>query len=136
VLGAFHTGLREPHDQTERCLRALRHPRVDVLAHPRGRRYDRRVGIRADWERMAEEAARQGKALEIDASPDRQDLNPELLPLVREAGGWVAIDTDAHAPGELGFIVFGLAAAILAGIPRDRVLNLLPADEVVRWAER
>ncbi|HXF36646.1 MAG TPA: PHP domain-containing protein, partial [Actinomycetota bacterium] len=46
VLGAFHTGLREPHDQTERCLRALRHPRVDVLAHPRGRRYDRRVGIR------------------------------------------------------------------------------------------
>lgn len=134
VLGAFHTGLRLQADQTDRYVKSLRNPAVHVLAHPRARKYDRRAGLRADWARVVQAAAEGGKALEIDAYPDRQDLDLEVLGLAREAGTRISIGTDAHSPGELRFMEFGLAAAIRAGIPRDRILNFRPADEVVDWA--
>jgi histidinol phosphatase-like PHP family hydrolase len=134
VLGAFHSKLRERDDQTPRYLAALRNPSFHVLAHPRGRRFGARLGLRAEWPRVFEEAVRHGKAVEIDAHPDRQDLDVELLELAREAGVWVSIGTDAHSVRELGAMELGLAAAILAGIPRERILNFLPADDLRAWA--
>jgi DNA polymerase (family 10) len=134
VLGAFHSKLRLTEDQTERYLAALRNPDFHVLAHPKGRRWGARVGLRADWTRVFEEAAEQGKALEIDAHPDRQDLDVELLELAREAGVWISIGTDAHHAHELSYMEFGLAAAIRARIPRDRILNFLPAGDLLAWA--
>jgi histidinol phosphatase-like PHP family hydrolase len=134
VLGAFHSKLRLTEDQTGRYLAALRNPDFHVLAHPRGRRWGARIGLRADWPRVFDEALAQGKALEIDAHPDRQDLDVELLELVRESGAWVSIGTDAHHPRELAFIEFGLAAAIRAGIPRARILNFLDTDALLAWA--
>lgn len=136
VLGAFHTRLRVAEDQTERYLAALRNPSVDVLAHPRGRMFGRRAGIRADWPRVFEEATRLDKALEIDASPDRQDLNVELLRLAAGAGVRISIGTDAHHSRELSYLPFGLAAAAIAGVARDRILNFCPVDDVVAWADR
>jgi putative hydrolase len=106
---------------------------VDVIAHPRARKYDRRVGLRADWERVVEAAATLDKALEIDAYPDRQDLDVATLELAREAGCRISIGTDAHYPWELSVMPFGLAAAILAGIPKERILNLRPVEEVLAW---
>jgi DNA polymerase (family 10) len=133
VLGAFHSKLRVTEDQTERYLKALRNPTVTTLAHPRGRRFNVRLGLSADWDRVFEEAARLDKAVEIDAHPDRQDLNVELLRLVRDAGGKVSIGTDAHSVAELGSMEFGLAAAIRAGIPRERILNFMPVADVLEW---
>ena len=134
VLGAFHSRLRVTEDQTERYLRALNNPNVNVLAHPRGRRYDVRYGLHADWERVARAAAERDVALEIDSWPDRQDLDVASLRFVAEAGCRVAIDTDAHQPHELAFVEFGLAAAIRAGIQRDRIVNFLPHDELLAWS--
>jgi DNA polymerase (family 10) len=134
VLGAFHSKLRVTEDQTERYLLALRNPDIHVLAHPRGRRWGARVGLRADWSRVFREAVEQGKALEIDAHPDRQDLDVELLELAREAGVWISIGTDAHHPFELANMEFGLAAAIRGGIPQDRILNFMPTDALIAWA--
>ena len=136
VLGAFHSKLRIMDDQTDRYIGALRNPTVTILAHPRGRRFDVRLGLQAEWPRVVEEAAARDKALEIDAHPDRQDLNVELLELAREAGCRISIGTDAHSVRELGFMEFGLAAAIRAGIPRDRILNFQPVDEVLDWSRR
>jgi histidinol phosphatase-like PHP family hydrolase len=136
ILGAFHSKLRLAEDQTERYLTALRNPDFHVLAHPRGRRWGARVGLRADWPRVFEEAVEQGKAVEIDAYPDRQDLDVEMLELAREAGVWISIGTDAHHPRELAYMEFGLAAAIRARIPRDRILNFLDADDLLAWAAR
>jgi putative hydrolase len=79
-------------------------------------------------------AAEAGTALEIDAFPDRQDLQVELLELAREAGVWISLGSDAHTPDELDHLELGEAAALQAGIPQDRVLNLRSADEVVAWA--
>lgn len=136
VLGAFHSSLRAREDQTDRYLAALRNPTVHVLAHPRGRRFGARVGLSADWERVAAEAARTGTALEVDAHPDRQDLDVETLRIVAAAGAWVSIGTDAHRPHELAHLELGLAALALADFPKARVLNFLPANEILAWAER
>jgi histidinol phosphatase-like PHP family hydrolase len=134
VLGAFHSRLRETEDQTERYLAAIRNPVFHVLAHPRGRRWGVRVGLRAEWDRVFAEAARWGKAVEIDAHPDRQDLDIELLSVARQAGTWISIGTDAHHPRELANMGYGLAAAIRAEIPRDRILNFLSTEDLLAWA--
>lgn len=134
VVAAFHSKLRVRTDETERYLRAVANARVHVLAHPRNRRYDVRVGLQADWHRIARAAADRDLALEIDSWPDRQDLDVQSLRAVAEAGTRVAIDTDAHAPEEMAFVEFGLATAIRAGIRPERIVNFMAADDIVRWA--
>ena len=134
VLGAFHSKLRLTEDQTERYLAAVRNPTVSVLAHPRCRMFNRRAGLRAEWDRVFAEAAVLGKAVEIDANPHRQDLDPPLLEVASEAGVTISIGTDSHSMGELDFLEYGLAAAIRGGIPRERILNFRPVDEVLAWA--
>jgi histidinol phosphatase-like PHP family hydrolase len=137
VLGAFHSKLRERSDATERYVAALRNPTVHVLAHPTTRMFGRRRGLVADWHRVFAEAARLGKAVEIDATPRRQDLPVELASIALAEGvAWFSIGSDAHDAGELTHLPIGMAIAVLAGIPRDRILNYLPADEVVGWARR
>jgi putative hydrolase len=137
VLGALHSALRLKDDQTERYLTALRQPRLHVLAHPKARMYGRRVGTVADWRRVFAEAASLGKALELDATVWRQDLNVELATLAREEGvEWFSIGSDAHAARELELLPFGMATAALAGIPRERILNYRPVAFVRSWALR
>jgi histidinol phosphatase-like PHP family hydrolase len=133
VLGAFHSKLRTTEDQTERYLKALANPTFHVFAHPRCRMFNRRVGLSADWEKVFSFAAERGKAMEIDAHPNRQDLNEELLGMAREAGVWISIGTDAHSVAELEHIGFGVAAAIRAGISRRRILNYRSREEVLAW---
>ena len=137
VLGALHSALRLKDDQTERYLTALRQPRLHVLAHPKARMYGRRAGPVADWRRVFAEAASLGKALELDATVWRQDLNVELATLAREEGvEWFSIGSDAHAAQELELLPFGMATAALAGIPRERILNYRPVAFVRSWAAR
>jgi len=134
VLGAFHSKLRIREDQTERYLAALREPSVHVLAHPQARMYGRRTGVRADWARVFAEAAERGKAVEIDATPARQDLSVELARVAMAEGvRWFSMGSDAHSASELQFLPFGLATAALAGIPRERILSYRTVDEVVAW---
>jgi DNA polymerase (family 10) len=130
VLGAFHSKLRLRDDQTDRYVKALENPDIHVLAHPRGRVYNFRLGLSCDWERVARRAGDTGTALEIDAYPDRQDLDVERLRIVALSGAWISIGTDAHTPAELAYLEIGIAAAILAGLPRERVLNGLSAAEL------
>lgn len=135
VLGAFHSALRAKDDQTGRYLAALRQPRLHVLAHPKARMYGRRTGLVADWRRVFAEAARLGKALELDATPPRQDLSVELATIAREEGvEWFSIGSDAHTAMELEFLPFGMATAALAGVAREKILNYRPVGFVRTWA--
>jgi DNA polymerase (family 10) len=133
ILGSFHSKLRIAEDQTERYVAALRNPHVHVLGHPRGRKYNFRIGLSANWELVFETAASLDKAVEIDGYPDRQDLNIQLLELARKAGVRISIGTDAHNQSEMRFIDVGVAAALKAGIGAHRILNFMPWEEIVAW---
>jgi histidinol phosphatase-like PHP family hydrolase len=135
VLGCFHSALRRKEDQTERYLAALRNTSVHVLGHPRGRIYNFRPGLTADWSRVFALAARLDKAVEVDCYPDRQDLNVELLRIAKGEGCRISIGTDSHGASQLAFMDFGIAAIVSAGIAKERVLNFLSADEIVEWSK-
>ena len=133
VLGSFHSSLRTKEDQTSRYLAALRNPEVHILGHPRGRVYNFRFGLTADWSGVFVEATKLDKALEIDCYPDRQDLNVELLKTARHAGNRISLGTDAHHPWQLEFIELGLAAALTAKIRADRIINFMSFEKLKAW---
>jgi histidinol phosphatase-like PHP family hydrolase len=135
VLGSFHSALRTTEDQTERYLAALRNPHVHILGHPRGRIYNFRIGLKADWPRVFAEAAKLDKALEIDCYPDRQDLNVALLKIARDHGTRISLGTDAHHGWQLEFIDLGLAAALRAKISADRIVNFMSLLKLKTWTQ-
>ena len=134
VLGSFHSQLRKTDDQTPRYLGAVTNPDVNVLGHCRGRIYNHRAGLHADWPRVYAAAAEAGTAIEVDCFPDRQDVNVDLLKIVRDAGCFISIGTDAHNRYEMSFIDVGLATTLLVEFPPERILNFMSADEIVEWA--
>lgn len=134
VLGSFHSRLRL-EDQTERYLSALRNPDIQVLGHPKGRIFNFRLGLSADWRRVFAEATRLHKAVEIDGFPDRQDLSVDLVNIANEVGAWISIGSDSHYPGQLPFADFGLAAALKAKTPVEKILNLMDQEQLVNWVQ-
>jgi histidinol phosphatase-like PHP family hydrolase len=135
VLGSFHSSLRIVEDQTDRYLAALRNPDIQILGHPRGRIYNFRMGLSADWPRVFAEASRLDKALEVDCYPDRQDLNVRLLKIAREHGTRISLGTDAHHPWQLEFIELGLEAVLRAKLPPQRIVNFMPLVDLKDWIE-
>jgi histidinol phosphatase-like PHP family hydrolase len=134
VLGAFHSALRLEEDQTERYLTGVRNPTIDVLAHPTTRRFGMRLGLRADWRAVFEAAADAGHAVEIDGSPARQDLPVELIRIALDTDVLFSIGSDAHHVGELSFLDYGIAAAIVAGVPLERIVNARDVEDLVGWS--
>ena len=134
VLGCFHSALRKKEDQTERYLAALRNADIQILGHPRGRIYNYRLGLTADWSRVFDVAAELNKAVEIDAYPDRQDLSLDLLKLAKRSGCRISFGTDSHDPLQLRFIDYAVASAMKAGVKQERILNSMSVQELVTWA--
>jgi histidinol phosphatase-like PHP family hydrolase len=135
LLAAPHSKLRLLDDQTDRMLAAVRTHGVHVLAHPRGRMSDSRPGIIADWDRVFEEAASRGVAIEIDGDPARQDLDYQLADRAREAGCLFALDSDAHDTEAFIYTDTAIAHARLAGIPASRVINCWDLPRLLGWLE-
>lgn len=132
-VGSFHSRLRINTDQTQRVLAAMRHPQVQIIGHPQGRMFGIRRGVRGDWERIIETGARFGKAFEINAQPDRQDLSVDMLMVAKEHDVMFSIGTDAHSIRELDNVVLSLAAAAAAGIPKERIVNYLEVTDLLDW---
>lgn len=136
VIASPHVKLRqEASAMTERMLRAVSNPNVDVIGHPTGRRPGSREGATYDFERVFREAARHGVALEIDCDPARMDLSPEHARLALECGCSFSLDADAHAPAEFAYVDMGAWMARRAGIPMDRILNFRPLEALTMIAK-
>jgi histidinol phosphatase-like PHP family hydrolase len=133
VLGSFHSQLRKTEDQTTRYLAALENPDIQILGHPRGRVYNYRIGLKADWRRVFARAAELDKAVEVDAYSDRQDLDVELLKIAKEEGVRISFGSDAHHPWQLTFLDLALAATWLVGIPAKRIVNFMTAEQLLEW---
>jgi histidinol phosphatase-like PHP family hydrolase len=133
VVAAVHSVFDPDRDQTERLLRAVSTPGVHVLAHPRARHFHYRPGLRARWEKVFAACADHDVAVEINGFPRRQDLDWELAGLAADAGCDFLLASDAHAPRHLEFDQYASALAMKAAIPRERILNVLHADELEVW---
>ncbi|HXM55981.1 MAG TPA: PHP domain-containing protein [Candidatus Dormibacteraeota bacterium] len=126
VIASPHLKLRmERAAMTERMLRAVRHPHVDIVGHPTGRRPGSRQGAEYDYEAVFAAAARAGVVLEIDCDPARMDLSPELATLALAQGCRLSLDSDAHAPDQLQYVDLGIWMARRAGVGTDRLINWL-----------
>jgi histidinol phosphatase-like PHP family hydrolase len=134
VLGCFHSALRKKEDQTDRYLAALRNPAIQILGHPRGRIYNYRIGLTADWARVFDLAAELNKAVEIDAYPDRQDLSLDLVKIAKRSGCRISFGTDSHNPLQLRFMDYAVASAIKAGVKQERILNCMSVEDLKNWA--
>ena len=130
---AIHYGFgRSRAKQTERILRAMDHPCFNILAHPTGRLINARDPYDIDLERILEAARERGRILELNAQPDRLDLDDRACRMAREAGVRVAISTDAHSTTDLGLMRFGIGQARRGWLERNDVINTRPLAELTR----
>jgi putative hydrolase len=139
VVASVHSVLRMPSAaMTTRMLAAIENPHTDVLGHCTGRMVLGRGRPQSQFDAEAVFAAcrEHGVAVEINCRPERQDPPDDLLQVAVAAGCLFAIDTDAHAPGQLGWLDSGCARAEAAGIEPGRVLNARPAGEAGRGRSR
>ncbi|MEK7630613.1 MAG: DNA polymerase/3'-5' exonuclease PolX [Patescibacteria group bacterium] len=112
-------------EQTERIMRAMSSPHVDILFHPTGRVLKKRDPYAIDIDRIIAHAVSTGTVLEIDAHPWRLDLKDDHIKRAVDAGAMFSIDTDAHSLAELSYLEYGIGQARRAGLPKNRVLNTL-----------
>jgi len=133
IVASPHSALRKTEDQTPRMITAVKTPGVAILGHPRGRVFNTRPGVSADWDAVFEVAARLQVAIELDGNWHRQDIDYILAARALEAGCLFALDSDTHSIGELRFSEYALAHARLAGIPAERVINCWSDDRLEQW---
>ena len=134
VVASPHSQLRQGGDQTARMVAAVSQPGVSILGHPTGRKFNVRGGVRAKWDKVFSAAAKRQVAIEIDGSWDRQDVHFEMAARALELGCVFALDSDAHANGELQFVDIAIAHARLAAIPEERIVNYWPNGRFLEWA--
>ena len=123
-------------EMTERVLKAMMHPGVDILAHPTGRRINRREAFELDVEAVLEAAAELSVAVELNANPNRLDLHDVHVHRAKELGVPVVISTDAHSPRGLAHMRFGVDQARRGWLQASDVLNTKSAAELRAWLGR
>jgi DNA polymerase (family 10) len=135
VLAAVHSRFKQSRDaMTARIVRALGNPWVSVLAHPTGRRLGSREPYDVDLEAVLAAAREHGKAVEINASPERLDLGDVPARRAATLGVPVAISTDTHSLAELDNVDLGVGVARRAWIEPAQVLNTRPLEALLAWA--
>jgi putative hydrolase len=123
---------------TRRMIAAVENPHTNVLGHCTGRLVEGSRGIRDrssfDAAAVFEACAAHEVAVEINARPERCDPPDDLMVLARDAGCLFSIDSDAHAPGQLDFQIYGCARAERMGVPLERIVNTWRTDRLLAWA--
>jgi putative hydrolase len=138
VVGSVHSKLRSPREvMTQRMVLAIANPHMDVLGHCTGRMVTgQRQRPESEFDAaLVFEACRQfNVAVEINCRPERLDPPRRLLRQAVEQGCHFAIDTDAHAPGQLDWQAYGCARAAECDVPTDRVINTWETAALLAWA--
>ena len=137
VLAAVHSRFQQARrEMTARIVRALANPHVDILVHPTGRLIGSRDPYDVDLDAVFTAARQHGKAIEINASPERLDLGDVHARRAAQLGIPIAINTDTHYLGNLDNLELGLAVARRAWIGAAQVLNARPLGDLLAWTHR
>jgi DNA polymerase (family 10) len=131
VVASIHSHFsQESQQMTDRILRAIENPWVDVLGHPTGRRLLQRESIKFDMTTVMDSVSRHGVTMEINCQPQRLDLNDSHARAARERGIPLVISTDAHSVNALSRLQWGVQVARRAWVQSGDVLNTRPVDEL------
>ena len=134
ILGSIHSNFKMSRaDQTKRLIRAMENPRVDIISHPTGRVIHQRAGYDLDLEAVFQAAARTKTILEINAYPDRLDLNDLNIRRAIERGVKLSIGTDSHSKTQLHYLDLGVAQARRGWAEKRDIVNCFPADQLISF---
>jgi len=137
VIASVHTSFRmRSKEMTDRMVAAIEHPLVDAIGHPTGRKIEQRQPYALDLDRVIEAAARTGTMLEINAAPDRRDLDEIHAREAARAGVPILIDSDAHSTANLRLLSYGVDTARRAWLSPEQVANARPWDEFRKLRKR
>ena len=118
---------------TERIIAAMKNPNIDIISHPTGRLIKIRDEYQIDFDRILKAAKQYGVILEINASPQRLDLNGQNVRRAKEAGVKMVINTDAHHKNQLRLIAFGIAQARRGWAEAKDIINTQPLDKLLNF---
>jgi DNA polymerase (family 10) len=137
VVGAVHQFLNMGIDEmTKRIITTIESGTINILAHPTGRIINERDAYQVDLEKVAEAAASNNVALEINSFPSRLDLGDTNIMLASKYGTLFSIDSDSHRTSHFKFLRYGIGTARRGWLTKERVLNTRPLNEVLKFVQK
>ncbi|WP_430509598.1 DNA polymerase/3'-5' exonuclease PolX [Gottfriedia solisilvae] len=136
VIASIHSSFSQDEETIMMRLKnAMRNPYVSMIGHPTGRKIGRRAGYKVNAEELISVAKETGTILELNANPNRLDLNKDMLMMAKEAGVKISINTDAHNIDMLDHMTIGVSAAKKAWLKKDNIVNTFELHELLRLIE-
>jgi DNA polymerase (family 10) len=137
VLVSIHSKFNMPKaEMTHRMIRAIRHPRVNILGHPTGRLINQREPYLLELEEVVKAAKEEGVLLEANAHPERLDLQDYHLQLAKQAGVKIVINTDSHRTSDLDYMRYGVDQARRGWLEKSDVANTLPLNAFLKLLKK
>ena len=137
VIAGIHSTFKMPKEKmTERIIKAMRNPNVDIISHPTGRLIQSRDEYQIDLDKIIKVAKETGTILEINSFPERLDLKDINIRKAKEMGVKMVINTDSHHIDQMRFIEFGIAQARRGWAEREDIVNCWPLEKLMRYFKR
>ncbi len=137
VVASVHSGFKMEKDtMTKRIISALKNPYVHILGHPTGRLINEREPYNVDLEEVFKAAKQYGKAVEINASYMRLDLNDINSRRAKDLGISISINTDAHHADHLRFMPYGIGTSRRGWIGKNDVINCMTYGKLIKWLKQ
>jgi len=134
AIAGIHSNFKmEKGEMTERIIRAMKNPYIDIISHPTGRILKRRDEYLCDFDKILRAAKEFGVILEINSYPERLDLNAENIRRAKEAGVKMVINTDSHHKDQLRFIELGIAQARRGWAEKEDIINVHPLEKLLKF---
>lgn len=137
VIAGVHSNFKmEKNKMTNRIIRAMKNPNVDIISHPTGRLIQKRDEYQIDFDKILKVAKETKTILEINAFPERLDLNDQNIRRAKEAGVKMVINTDSHHKDQLRFIEFGIAQARRGWATKNDIVNTRPIKQFLKLLKK
>jgi DNA polymerase (family 10) len=123
-------------EMTERIIRAMKNPNVDIISHPTGRLIQKRGEYEIDFDKILKVAKETGTILEINSYPERLDLNDINIKKAKDMGVKMIINTDAHHVDQMRFIELGIAQARRGWAEKEDIINCWPLEKMLKFLKK
>jgi DNA polymerase (family 10) len=137
VIAGVHSRFKMTKEEmTERIIKAMKNPNVDIISHPTGRLIQKRDEYEIDFDKILRVAKETGTILEINSYPERLDLNDINIKKAKEMGVKMVINTDAHHVDQMRFIEFGIGQARRGWAEKKDIINCWPLEKMLKFLKK